>query len=251
MYNFLKACLYQRLWLSSKHARKGAGSSRERNNTIYFLLCMRKFLFFFPLSLCLSLPSYQWRWAWEQKQRSSGTVSGSCRLNALGCCGWSGIRGRGETWTNQRTSRTQAVIKHPNPRGRQERKRRVQRTNTTQHCNWVREETPRRKRRSVDSISGLSVKVMHGSDLGLAWKHMTGMQKLCQKRERLLNWGWFGEDAKRKLQHYASRSQKWICFKPGIGKLRPRSHMQPLELFILALQTWRNQNKSKSQACHK
>lgn len=48
----IKACLYQRMWLSSKHGRKGAGSSRKRNNTIYFLLCVRKSIFC-PLSLCL------------------------------------------------------------------------------------------------------------------------------------------------------------------------------------------------------
>lgn len=49
--------------------------------------------------------AYQWRWVWEQRQRSSGTVSGSCRPNARGCCGWSGIRGLGETWANQHTDR--------------------------------------------------------------------------------------------------------------------------------------------------
>ena len=61
--------------------------------------------FLSPVSNSFPASAYQWRWVWEQRQRSSGTVSGSCRPNALGCCGWSGIRGQGETWANQHAER--------------------------------------------------------------------------------------------------------------------------------------------------
>lgn len=58
-----------------------------------------------PVSMSFPASAYQWRWVWEQRQRSSGTISGSSRPNAQGCCGWSGIRGQEETWANQHAER--------------------------------------------------------------------------------------------------------------------------------------------------